>query len=65
MCTCEDGKEMKCVDIECHEDAVCELRDGIRGCYCIEGHKGDGITCEGKGRFPQFIPVASIIPCLK
>ena len=27
----------------CHELAACQVKDGSRGCHCIDGYRGDGI----------------------
>lgn len=29
----------------CDSNAVCEVRTGLRQCYCFEGFSGDGQTC--------------------
>ncbi|PIK57153.1 Fibrinogen-like protein A [Apostichopus japonicus] len=29
----------------CSDDATCDVRDGIRRCYCIDGYEGDGVNC--------------------
>ncbi|PIK34070.1 putative IgGFc-binding protein [Apostichopus japonicus] len=45
-CSCVEGV-LTCEMLDpCHDNAQCELRDGIRGCYCDDGYQGDGITCE-------------------
>lgn len=30
---------------KCSPNAVCEVREDIRQCYCIDGYTGDGETC--------------------
>ena len=31
----------------CHELAACQVKDGSRGCHCVDGYRGDGIAkCE-------------------
>ena len=33
----------------CHELAACQVKDGSRGCHCVDGYRGDGISnCESK-----------------
>ncbi|PIK59645.1 putative ficolin-2 [Apostichopus japonicus] len=32
----------------CSDDATCDVRDGVRKCYCIDGYEGDGVTCTRK-----------------
>ena len=34
---------MKCKDMKCHDEAVCAVEDGVRGCFCKEGLVGDGV----------------------
>lgn len=29
---------------ECHELAMCQVKDGSRGCHCVEGYRGDGVN---------------------
>ncbi|KAJ8038778.1 IgGFc-binding protein [Holothuria leucospilota] len=44
-CTCMSGNTT-CVPISCDEFATCEIRNGIRDCYCLPGYTGDGEECE-------------------
>ncbi|KAJ8042859.1 Zonadhesin [Holothuria leucospilota] len=44
ICSCENG-EVTCHDYSCHESAVCDLRQGLLGCWCLEGYTGDGKHC--------------------
>ena len=50
-CTCtvnEDMVGMECVPLTCDENAVCEVRENVQDCYCMEGYRGDGTECEGR-----------------
>ncbi|XP_071835326.1 uncharacterized protein [Apostichopus japonicus] len=44
-CTCNNNR-LICEDYRCSTDAVCDVRNEIRQCYCDEGYEGDGETCE-------------------
>ena len=49
-CTCENEATLSCSDAEaCSNGEVCEIRHGVRGCYCKHGNyisnNGD---CHGK-----------------
>ncbi|XP_071489782.1 uncharacterized protein [Diadema antillarum] len=45
LCTCqEDGKE-SCQQITCHEDAMCDVHEGVYGCHCKDSFSGDGQEC--------------------
>ncbi|PIK53132.1 putative IgGFc-binding protein [Apostichopus japonicus] len=47
-CVCTDtGRE--CSDFSCGEHALCEIKGGVRNCYCQNGYTGDGQTCTGDG----------------
>ncbi|PIK35695.1 putative zonadhesin [Apostichopus japonicus] len=43
-CSCNNNR-LTCEDYRCSTDAVCDVRDGVRKCYCNEGYEGDGETC--------------------
>ncbi|XP_071838865.1 IgGFc-binding protein-like isoform X2 [Apostichopus japonicus] len=38
---------LECATYTCNENANCELKDGLRDCYCRHGYSGDGQTCTG------------------
>ncbi|PIK59709.1 Fibrinogen C domain-containing protein 1-A [Apostichopus japonicus] len=44
-CSCSNNR-LICQDNRCSTNAVCDVRDGVRKCYCIEGYEGDGYICE-------------------
>ncbi|XP_077996404.1 alpha-tectorin-like [Glandiceps talaboti] len=44
-CSCNAGGNHVCTGIACDENAGCEIRDGVRDCYCNDGYLGDGISC--------------------
>ncbi|XP_022111625.1 mucin-5AC-like [Acanthaster planci] len=44
-CECGNGSDLQCSDIECHPQAQCDIRNGIRGCFCMDGFIGDGLNC--------------------
>ncbi|XP_072014974.1 zonadhesin-like [Amphiura filiformis] len=47
-CTCTEGGMVECEVLACHEDAVCEVRNDTRDCYCREGFEalsGNGELC--------------------
>ncbi|XP_071836568.1 uncharacterized protein [Apostichopus japonicus] len=44
-CSCNNNR-LTCDDYICSTDAVCDVRNEIRQCYCNEGYEGDGETCE-------------------
>ncbi|XP_071835459.1 uncharacterized protein [Apostichopus japonicus] len=43
-CSCSNN-QLTCADYICITNAVCDVRDGVRKCYCNEGYEGDGETC--------------------
>ncbi|PIK34071.1 putative IgGFc-binding protein [Apostichopus japonicus] len=43
-CTCNNGNT-NCVASTCDPDATCEIKNGVRDCYCNDGYTGDGQTC--------------------
>ncbi|PIK46687.1 putative IgGFc-binding protein [Apostichopus japonicus] len=44
VCSCRD-RELTCYEYSCHDNAECDLRDGIQECWCLEGFLGDGSYC--------------------
>ncbi|PIK40180.1 putative zonadhesin, partial [Apostichopus japonicus] len=40
-CSCNNN-QLTCEDYRCSTNAVCDVRDGVRKCYCNEGYEGDG-----------------------
>ncbi|PIK52880.1 putative zonadhesin-like [Apostichopus japonicus] len=43
-CSCNDN-QLTCAAYSCSTNAVCDVRDGVRQCYCNEGYDGDGENC--------------------
>ncbi|XP_072040245.1 IgGFc-binding protein-like [Amphiura filiformis] len=43
-CTCKEGK-IECIHHSCGENAICEIQNGVRKCYCLRDYIGDGQTC--------------------
>ena len=41
----------------CDESATCVNTVGSYTCTCNEGYSGDGLTCDGKKHFSQFLYV--------
>ncbi|XP_071836656.1 uncharacterized protein [Apostichopus japonicus] len=44
-CSCNNNQLICEDDYSCSTDAVCDLKNGVRQCYCNEGYEGDGETC--------------------
>ncbi|PIK37121.1 putative angiopoietin-4-like [Apostichopus japonicus] len=44
-CSCNNN-QLACEDYICSTNAECDVRNGVRQCYCNEGYEGDGETCE-------------------
>ncbi|XP_071835848.1 uncharacterized protein [Apostichopus japonicus] len=45
---CSNNQLMVEDSYHCSDDATCDVRDGVRRCYCIDGYEGDGVTCTRK-----------------
>jgi hypothetical protein len=45
-CTCGQDGQLRCTSMECDESATCDVKGGVRDCYCNEGYAGDGINCQ-------------------
>ncbi|CAD5119519.1 DgyrCDS8121 [Dimorphilus gyrociliatus] len=46
-CTCNNQYgEPDCKPLKCSDDATCKIEEGSWDCYCNEGYKGDGKTCD-------------------
>ncbi|KAJ8033291.1 Zonadhesin [Holothuria leucospilota] len=43
-CTCNSGV-VTCANYHCDQHAICEVRNSIRMCYCVDHFAGDGQTC--------------------
>ncbi|XP_071835342.1 uncharacterized protein [Apostichopus japonicus] len=43
-CSCNNN-QLICEDYVCNTNAVCDVRNGVRQCYCNEGFEGDGENC--------------------
>ncbi|XP_006822523.1 alpha-tectorin-like, partial [Saccoglossus kowalevskii] len=49
QCTCNATNNMVCSPIFCDTNATCDVRGGLRGCFCDEGYTGNGFSCtEGR-----------------
>ncbi|PIK53640.1 putative angiopoietin-related protein 7-like [Apostichopus japonicus] len=44
-CSCNNN-QLICKDYTCSTNAVCDVKNEVRQCYCNEGYEGDGETCE-------------------
>ncbi|PIK52881.1 putative zonadhesin-like [Apostichopus japonicus] len=44
-CSCNNN-QLICEDYVCNTNAVCDVRNGVRQCYCNEGYEGDGENCQ-------------------
>ncbi|XP_071835845.1 uncharacterized protein [Apostichopus japonicus] len=42
---CSNNQLMVEDSYQCSDHATCDVRDGVRRCYCIDGYEGDGVTC--------------------
>ncbi|PIK59636.1 Fibrinogen C domain-containing protein 1-A [Apostichopus japonicus] len=45
---CSNNQLMVEDSYHCSDDATCDVREGVRRCYCIDGYEGDGVTCTRK-----------------
>ncbi|PIK61436.1 putative IgGFc-binding protein-like [Apostichopus japonicus] len=45
---CSNNQLIEEESYHCSDDATCDVRDGVRRCYCIDGYEGDGVTCTRK-----------------
>lgn len=46
--TCRNGELIE-NNHQCSEDAICDERNGTRGCFCKDGFEGDGEVCTRMG----------------
>ncbi|KAJ8049910.1 Fibrinogen-like protein A [Holothuria leucospilota] len=44
-CICNDNQLNCDTNYRCSQDAVCNVKDDVRQCYCNDGYTGDGETC--------------------
>ncbi|XP_071836582.1 microfibril-associated glycoprotein 4-like [Apostichopus japonicus] len=44
-CSCNNN-QLICEDYRCSTNALCDVKNEVRQCYCNEGYEGDGETCE-------------------
>ena len=44
-CVCMGSKQVLCERRQCNESAQCDVKNGMRDCYCNDGFVGDGINC--------------------
>ncbi|XP_071836587.1 uncharacterized protein [Apostichopus japonicus] len=45
QCSCNNNR-LICENYRCSTNAVCDVKNEVRQCYCNEGYEGDGETCE-------------------
>ncbi|XP_071826658.1 uncharacterized protein [Apostichopus japonicus] len=45
-CSCSNNRLICEDDYSCSTNAVCDVKNEVRQCYCNEGYEGDGETCE-------------------
>ncbi|XP_071837113.1 uncharacterized protein [Apostichopus japonicus] len=43
-CSCNNN-QLTCAVYSCSTDAVCNVKNGVRKCYCNAGYEGNGETC--------------------
>lgn len=46
LCECTNTSSIACVSYDCDVNSECILRNGVRGCFCQDGYRGDGLQCE-------------------
>ncbi|XP_071836787.1 uncharacterized protein [Apostichopus japonicus] len=44
-CSCSDNRLICEDDYSCSSNAVCDVENEVRQCYCNDGYEGDGETC--------------------
>ncbi|XP_038059591.1 IgGFc-binding protein-like [Patiria miniata] len=44
-CLCGNAGSVQCSILECHESASCEIKNGVRDCYCQNGFVESGLEC--------------------
>ncbi|XP_071837235.1 techylectin-5A-like isoform X3 [Apostichopus japonicus] len=44
-CSCSNNRLICEDDYSCSNNAVCDVQNEVRQCYCNEGYEGDGETC--------------------
>ncbi|XP_071835356.1 uncharacterized protein [Apostichopus japonicus] len=42
---CSNNQLIEEESYHCSDDATCDVREGVRKCYCNDGYEGDGVTC--------------------
>ena len=61
-CTCHHGDNYDCEPYMCHQYAECDVRDGVRGCYCNNNYEGDGLNCvRGKNTLGMYLLIEIIL----
>ncbi|PIK57226.1 putative zonadhesin [Apostichopus japonicus] len=45
-CSCSNNRLICKDDYSCSTNAVCDVKNEVRRCYCNDGYEGDGETCE-------------------
>ncbi|PIK34073.1 putative zonadhesin, partial [Apostichopus japonicus] len=45
LCECTTTG-IACAPYDCDVNSECILRNGVRGCFCQDGYRGDGLQCE-------------------
>lgn len=60
MCSCRNGT-LECIELLCDENAECDIRGGVRNCFCNEGYVGNGTFCElGNHIFISILTYVSV-----
>ncbi|PIK44423.1 putative IgGFc-binding protein [Apostichopus japonicus] len=52
-CFCQNGT-LECTEIFCDENAECDIRGGVRNCFCNDGFVGNGTFCEPAPKYCQI-----------
>ncbi len=62
-CLCVGNNNVECQQFGCGNNAICDVQNGIRGCYCEDGYEllSDGKTCESRLQIIISISTSTLI----